>query len=931
MLWMTATLLVTCNAVPIINNISDFNQSDLLLNLSLPLFNTSNTSLTLYPQNLSQFLQNASYIETVSDFCDNLSCLAGVEVGPAQSCPYNHIIRHVDPKCTLCLNSHSLERCVPCPAGKWCPTPVSLYECVGETLVHLSEPLGCDQSTFPQCGQCHNCTGRPEAPLLCASGSPPVEYCGGTLECSSDCGPGKYTLDMQTCLDCEVGFYCPDGLRRHKCPPGHLCSDSGTVGPRECEPGFWCDGSRINTCPYNSWAQAAAPTQRDCVCLPGYTGSKGGLCRECPMDHWCPGETDFSPCTLDALSPHMSTSASDCYCQQGFRKAGSPHGTESFVCDPIPGSEAQCSDPAGMVPLLGTDDCVCRPGYHRRFAEDGSDGCVLCPENYFCSGGERLGEQPPRMRRRSLLEHGLESCPANSTAPEGTNHSQGCMCDRGYYGPLGGPCELCPANSWCWGGVENLCPFETPISPAGVSWPENCTCVLGEYCNPINKQVDVSSYARGQCYIDAGDDGLYCWGMAFDEWYNQAGQMYRVPLPPGRHAIDVKVGSWGDPDTLPVATYVCAHLDDLTVKCWGSNVGGILGSNYSNILNGTYPSTTDSVRALNGLQIAPNFLVYANSGWHATDTSRVHAHFCGLNDADRTTVTCWGTKDRYGWDTTKNFPTPVRGLFSYTGGTFAVLQDNSVYQWGEYSSKSGKWVKGIGSNVPQSFRRWYPTKQVRSIIPVSNNVCFHFSDNSFSCAGWAARNLDSSNPQAIATPDYFPPVIFGGGNNGAEVESIHGHTSIAWMLIHYKSDQLALKFIGGRRDVALYGGPLSPDPLNPIISLAFASIFSSPRTPVTAVRADGSWAQWGADQYNIFPVITGKTGAIPLLEYGMPETGMCECTLCEGGFFCPDGDQRQQCPNGETTIPPLGSVDQTHCVPSRIYHRHIFSSDCLVL
>ena len=151
--------------------------------------------------------------------------------------------------------------------------------------------------------------------------------------------------------------------------------------------------------------------------------------------------------------------------------------------------------------------------------------------------------------------------------------------------------------------MQTLCPLEAPISPDGASWPENCTCVAGEYCKfaeePINKQVDVSNYAVGWCFIDVADYGVYCWGPAFEGWYGGApGAMHSIPLPPGRHAIDVSVGTLRFNNEGDEYTHACVHLDDLTVKCWGSNLANMLGSGYnSNSSNSTFLNTTDEVQA----------------------------------------------------------------------------------------------------------------------------------------------------------------------------------------------------------------------------------------------------------------------------------------------------------------------------------------------
>eukprot|EP00961_Rhodomonas_salina_P226647 3064628-Rhodomonas_salina.1 len=62
----------------------------------------------------------------------------------------------------------------------------------------------------------------------------------------------------------------------------------------------------------------------------------------------------------------------------------------------------------------------------------------------------------------------------------GSNHSSACTCDRGYFESGQDNCTLCPANSWCWGGVRNDCPAGY-VSKPGLSWPDNCTCAETQY------------------------------------------------------------------------------------------------------------------------------------------------------------------------------------------------------------------------------------------------------------------------------------------------------------------------------------------------------------------------------------------------------------------------------------------------------------------
>eukprot|EP00961_Rhodomonas_salina_P069865 937912-Rhodomonas_salina.2 len=61
--------------------------------------------------------------------------------------------------------------------------------------------------------------------------------------------------------------------------------------------------------------------------------------------------------------------------------------------------------------------------------------CTKCREGYWCPGWNQ-----------SVL------CPGNSTSPEGSDQPTDCFCLGGFSGPPGGPCEQCPADTFCFMG-----------------------------------------------------------------------------------------------------------------------------------------------------------------------------------------------------------------------------------------------------------------------------------------------------------------------------------------------------------------------------------------------------------------------------------------------------------------------------------------------
>ena len=838
------------------------------------------------------------YENTTACGCD-ASCVRGYHPGPDRLCPYNHHIEWVDSTCAPCTNAVEIERCVPCPPGKWCPTGDTMYDCA---VTGGNVDIVCDQNTFPQCGGCHQCSHS--KPLLCGQGSPPTDSCGETVNCSSGCGPGQYTLDMQTCLECPPGYYCPDGLRRAKCAAGYYCPGTGAAEALPCPEGHWCTGLTRNQCVQNAWSDALSGVQRDCKCLPGYSGSTGGLCTECTVDHWCPGEGDAVVCPTGSVAVQLSSSPSDCHCRPGFHNVNNSTDEGGPICEYGGGGLGthECEVSIGVQ-----SDCSCRPGFYKETAQE----CALCPEGHYCLGGEHLTSGETNRR----TGHTIEECPPNSVSVNGSNHSTACICDRGYYGPPGGPCELCPADSWCWGGVQNLCPGDVPVSPPGVSWPENCTCGLGEYCQAQGtrpayerlKPTGIFTNPGADCYLDAGDSKVYCWGMIDQPFDTVLHPITEIQMPPGLQAIDV--GSAGQH---PV---ICVHFNDLTVKCFGNDNRDMIGVGNTHLPRSQF--RTDPGRAMNGLKFAPNSLVYS------------FLHVCGVHDTERTKVSCWGW-DSWLFNVVKTFPTPVRALYPYDIGTFAVLEDNSVYQWGYYKIQS---IVGEGSGTHQTFRRWYPEKEIYAIHSVSRLVvCFEFVDRTFSCTTQYtgaphAMNIDFSYGGAtssVATPRYWPYIKFGKGHGGQQIRALVGNliTPHECFILYESGDLGSLTLTTVGNDVQIL--KTIPNAVqNPVVW----TIFVGTSHGVVYTQKDGSWGTWESDPNNIadgriapIKAIAGQTGRVSLFQNGVGGTGeggSCVCTQCLSDHWCASGTPAPctTCSAPEAINKTCSATSDSNCAP----------------
>eukprot|EP00961_Rhodomonas_salina_P168519 2271480-Rhodomonas_salina.1 len=123
-----------------------------------------------------------------------------------------------------------------------------------------------------------------------------------------------------------------------------------------------------------------------------------------------------------------------------------------------PNQNAQCIH-GGNVSFpnnwTACDNCSCIPRYH---GVDPSE-CELCPANSWCSGGSHV-----------------ETCPADSSSPMGSETITACQCNGGFFGPAGGPCGTCPLNS---------------SSVAQSTQIQDCVCNDGLYLDVQNAECDI--------------------------------------------------------------------------------------------------------------------------------------------------------------------------------------------------------------------------------------------------------------------------------------------------------------------------------------------------------------------------------------------------------------------------------------------------------
>lgn len=347
------------------------------------------------------------------------------------------------------------------------------------------------------------------------------------------CEPGTYSTtekatDETTCTDCDDGSFsigsaqtectscprdtwqdalelgvktrecslCPDfsghallgvtDVNLCVCKPGRVGRGSdGEYECRECEPGSFCPGDRVQTvCPANSWS-------------PG--GNFSGPCVPCAVN---------SRTVPDTVPVVANDGPESCFCRRGaegsfdtactlcetgkFREKFD--GSQPSLCQACPpntfadetGSIACQLCPSHTSSPTNSHNqsfCECNAGYY------GPSGgpCALCPSDNYCPGG-----------------HAYYPCMLHGESLAGTFARLNCSCSSGYYATaLGGKCAPCERGYYCPGGLNRYqCSgnsTSTWLSPA----VDSCQCDDGYWRGCVQNSAGQSIDRAGQaCVID---------------------------------------------------------------------------------------------------------------------------------------------------------------------------------------------------------------------------------------------------------------------------------------------------------------------------------------------------------------------------------------------------------------------------------------------
>ena len=208
------------------------------------------------------------------------------------------------------------------------------------------------------------------------------------------------------------------------------------------------------------------------------------------------------------------------------------------------------------------------------------------------------------------------------------------------------------------------------------------------------------------------DDSLKCWG------YNDWGQVGDGTITDRHAPVSVNLGAGRSAQEIALGeNHTCAILDDNTLKCWGKNSDGQLGSSSNLDCDNSYCTKT------------PTAVVFGESRYaQAVDLGVLHT--CTLLDDG--SVVCWGTQSGFlvtgdfvggllGYGNSNNLSTPpTTGVDLGTDLTAqilevghrhncALLSDHTIKCWGGggitlgAGTSSATWGDGaseMGDNLP---------------------------------------------------------------------------------------------------------------------------------------------------------------------------------------------------------------------------------------
>jgi len=603
----------------------------------------------------------------------------------------------------------------------------------------------------------------------------PGDGCDDQCHVEGGCPVGANGCTCTPGLGCDAGLSCQNGLCQ---PAGGVCGD-GALGPGE-----ECDlGAALNqddgACKSNCTAQTCGDsfTGPSEACDDGNLVDGDQCTNDCHLPACGDGIVQLGEACDDGDQDETDGCTSLCKagtCGDGFLQPGeqcdlglgnSGAGPCTPVCQTatcgdgfVRSGVEDCDDANGSSTDNCTNTChlaACGDGFvqptNAESCDDGnlvnSDACTNVCKLPFCGDGVTtpgIGEQ---CDDGNLVE--TDGCTTTCEAPG---------CGDGITQP-GEQCD--DGNSTNGDDCTNGC--KLPVCGDGFTWATVEPCddgngVTGDGCFDCTAIASVSSwglYAQHACVVLTSGN-VKCWGDNTSGALGLGNTVHRGDNPNemGNALPFVDLGTARTARKV-VAGYqrTCAILDDWTLKCWGANPLGALGSGDA-VVRGDGPGEMgDALLRVN-----------VGTGRLVRSVALGNSHTCAL--LDDASVKCWGLGGRLGLgDTVTRGDGPgemgdalpkvnlgtgrtALAIAVTDASTCAVLDNGTVKCWGDgfyglgYGDMQtrGDAAGEMGDSLPAVDLG--TVAAARSISGGEAHYCAVFADDKVKCWGWnGAGNL----------------------------------------------------------------------------------------------------------------------------------------------------------------------------------------------
>ncbi len=301
---------------------------------------------------------------------------------------------------------------------------------------------------------------------------------------------------------------------------------------------------------------------------------------------------------------------------------------------------------------------------------------------------------------------------------------------------------------WCWGSNQHG-QLGQPLTGGGAIFPDtpNAMQVPG-----ITTAVGVTTGSFHSCAV-LKDGTVQCWGQ---QSVNQVGTTVATIIDPdgagpadARPVVSTPTTIAGLANVLAIdagAYFTCALIADGTVRCWGSNISGALGTDTALGASTGVPQTVAGLDRINGI----------TAGF---------AHACARKTSGA--VLCWGANDKGqlgdGGDGPTSQPQPVVGLTSgvtsLVAGYYhncAVRQDGTAACWGENTHGQLGNNSTTSSNVPVTVTG---LTNASAIAPGFAHTCAVRLDQKVAC--WGGNQYGTVADDASPVDSLVPKIVAG--------------------------------------------------------------------------------------------------------------------------------------------------------------------------